>query len=252
MNTLKRLPLFYGINLLAIVILLSPFSVGPNGFSFSYHLIRLLKEPGMWLYPLVITLLGQGIGFMIYYVINDPLRKRRIFNWSAISVSAVSTLLILYIALSDLDHQRRFGNIESNESFFSSEIYDSYKLEKETAFHILLTKMKSPNDIRLTGAFVRSKDTLLNNYAETMHFVKFVYEKTEASGPYKAFVSILKGKGNVLYYDAPLEVSDRIQMDSLRQEQDPEYILDKVMKQIPDSTPNKKELEKEIRKILTE
>lgn len=236
MSTIKRLILFYFINLLIFLFINTLFGV---------QITRIVFSSGLWLLPLIFVFLGQVLGFISVIAIERPGKNKKIFHICAIVTSIAFASIVFFVKFSYWKHERDFGNIESNTNYFKYWA-DDYKKEKMMAFDTLIKKFTNPNEIKLTGSFVNKKDTIIDGYKETSYLLRLIYKKKHEDEKYKADFIIVKNKTNLLYFDKPLDNSDQFTIDSLQKKGTED--INAAIKLLPDSI--RGQIKKEFKDII--
>ncbi len=232
---LKRLFLFYCINVVITLTHSAYYRVG---------IIDLIKEPSFWIVHLIFVLIAHIIGFAIFSFKKSN-NIGNTYLYSQIFVSSCFIFFILYTNYSDWQHEKKYGNIETNQDYFKYYEGDD-KYEKKIAFDTLITKFSNPNEIKITGSLCSNKDTIVNGDNRLLYFITLFYKKNNSKTNYKAAFTMLKPNAKILYYDKPFDEADRKKIDSIYQNMKKD--VENNLNNIPDST--RRAIEKEVPKEL--
>ena len=205
MTTIKRIAIFYCVNLFIYIII---------NVLFGGHLSDIVDSLAVWILPLFILFVGQTIGFFSFVLIDKNEQKARIFYKSALITSICYATILIGSKLINWNHHRKFGNIESNEDYFKYFI-ENNKEEKRIAFDTLIKKFKDRNAIRITGSASDGIDTIINGSPDTMYHLQFFYKKNNQTENYKSDFTIFKRIAHLNFYDRLLDANDEYKRDTL-------------------------------------
>jgi hypothetical protein len=217
--TVKRLAFFY---LLALVLLGTIYLV--YGWTYMY------ARPVFYLFPLLMILPGQALGFMAFLFYDDEKKRPRVYKTTAWIGLAGILLVILYNIHASWIHERDYGNIEANESFIRY-LRPEYAMPVQQAFAYIESKEADKNDIKMVGYAINPSDTLWDGRMETIYNVSLFYERKFSGSIYQTKVNVLRNECFPLLYNHV------VSGEELRKMRDPEaeYYGGKAWEMMPDS-----------------
>jgi hypothetical protein len=222
MNTLVKLVAFYFINLITFISI---------KVLFGSNITQLVESLKILMFPLFIVLIGLFFAYLTI-VVQKPIEKREVFNYSLCIVSVITVLMIFGSQYLDWKHERDFGNIEANEDYFKYYV-NQHKYEKKIAFDILSEKFSSRNDFRIAANLSYSKDSLLDGIPRTYFSMTYFYKLQSDKRFYKANFSIFDGKAKLLNYNEPMSLEDYSKLTRSRQKADVDF--ERTLLELPDS-----------------
>ena len=199
---------------------------------------NILINPAFYILPFVFSLVGFGIGLVIYELkLRPPDKKVQLFS-IGYSIGVLALLVVISIVMLDnlkrLKHKDNFGNVETNHDVMKTWVNENEGYIR-IAFNRLEKEFKNPNDFELDAFSVRTRDTIINGIQDTIYNVYFVYfPNTDRKNKYFSKVSVLNSKPELKIYNADTRTNEEYKRIKAEKEEQ-EYEMMKNLKDLNDT-----------------
>ncbi|MEO7209667.1 MAG: hypothetical protein ABIY35_01880 [Chitinophagaceae bacterium] len=143
---------------------------------FGSPIIEVLQLPAIWIFP--ILMIVAGLLFTIPYSYFRK-TKTRTFILGQLTCLGITTLLFLYTFISDLQHEKQFGNFENNRANRDNTFFLADTIYQIKAYDALEKNFSDKNSFRITDLFSDTKDTVINSLSTKVHISWFEYYLSE-------------------------------------------------------------------------
>lgn len=149
-----------------------------NALLFGNKPQTVITSPGLYILPVIFCIVGFITGLIIFEFYLRPVDKKKKIFFFSYCFGTLALLIITIISgtvrLREINHNKQFGNIESNHHVMKTWVNDNEEFIR-IAFNRLENEFKNPNDFLLDGFSVRKHDTTINGSRDTVYNVYFYY-----------------------------------------------------------------------------
>lgn len=239
MQAFKQFLQFYFIGVFLVFITVLFFGSG---------VLKIIASPGIYILPIIFCVAGYIVGWIIFELnLRQQDKKKKLFTFGycfGMLALVVVTIILGVNRLTEINHEKQFGNVEDNRAVMKDWVYDN-EVYIRIAFNRLEKEFKDPNDFKLDAFSVRKKDTIISYYQDTLYNIYFVYFlKQDTTNKYFSKVAVLNGQPELTLYNIDTRTSEeyfRIKAEKEKEEQEMIRETNKIFKQLKDSLKNKKE-----------
>jgi hypothetical protein len=116
------------------------------------------------------------VGLLLKALIGFVTRTRHnYFIHGQLACIAVTFLLFGYTYTSDMQHEKQFGNFDSNRANRANTFFESDTLTQIRAYDALESQFSDKNSFRITDLFSDNIDTVIENISYKIHVSWFEY-----------------------------------------------------------------------------
>jgi len=203
-----------------------------NGISFFNKLI----SPNAWLIVALFILIGELLGYLafktvLYFQVKSKQRSGNSFFFGGQLFSLVIFLVISSFSVAsrnkEIRHKKMFGNIDANHDIMKHFVNSNEEYIR-IAFSNLESRFADPNSFKLDAFSVHKSDTVVNNTADTIYRVWYIYFlETNQRDTFFSKINVFKTKATIeLFNIKTKENAEYQQRKQARQEFEQEFMRD--------------------------
>lgn len=227
MQALKRIFLFYGINLAVLLVLIAV--LGGD-------LSKTIISPTFWILPLGLSFVAWLLGAGVYELMMRPSARKKIIFLIPHIVAIAGLAAIVIVNRIAVDEKRKNLNSYENHSIMKFNVHDNEPYVR-TAFDQLESRFDDPNDFSLDAFSVNKRDTIINNISDTIYTVYFAYYlKDDSRTKYFSKIAVVKNAPTLLEHIINTSTNAEYQRkETEKQKMVDEILTDPGLKKLTDS-----------------
>jgi hypothetical protein len=156
-----------------VIILLIYIAITFLWLLYDRHTVKeILQLPAIWVFPILMILIGLLLSGL-YSSFKKTKSKNFIFG--QLTCLVITFLLFIYAFISDWQHEKRFGNLESNRANRDNTFFPADTFYQIKAYDALESNFSDKNSFRITDLFSDNIDTVINSVPTNIHISWFEY-----------------------------------------------------------------------------
>ncbi|MBN8853363.1 MAG: hypothetical protein BGO55_18060 [Sphingobacteriales bacterium 50-39] len=202
---MKRKVLF---RTLLYVVLEALLAIGVIYYS-GYYLSDVLKDPRIWIFPILATALSLFLGWFFHMVIQYS-KKIRSFYLTGLNVGfSIYFMLCVYFYNSAWQFNQRYGFSPASQLLLKDieDIDESGRSFVGTGFQLLQSEFRYPRRLRLRSYYFQERDTLIDRRPDTIRIIYYTYLVGMNPRKWYSKVSVLQDKATMLVFNSECETS---------------------------------------------
>ena len=168
-----------------------------------YYLSDVLKDPRIWIFPILATSLSLFLGWFFVMVIQYS-KKIRSFYLAGLNVGfSIYFILCVYFYNNSSQFNRRYGFNPESQMLLNvdEDVYESGKSCVGIGFQLLQSKFWYPRSLELRSYYFQERDTSINQRPDTIRTIYYTYRLEMDPRKWYSKVSVLGDRATMLVFN---------------------------------------------------